>query len=146
MGYRDALTSNNFTFYLANTQFGVIGDLRKCTDITNLKDAQSSFPSGHASATFCGLGFTALYIMYLLNKYTRKNNMAKTIVGFGFFLSAAVVAATRPRDNWHNYDDVLTGSVIGFACAVFAFFINFGPKHSDQNEDLSRHTFVTPLI
>jgi len=57
--------------------------------------------------------------------------MPKGFVAFLVLFVAVVVAGTRPRDYWHNYEDVLAGSAIGFACAFFAFIINFRSRSKD---------------
>jgi len=38
--------------------------------------------------------------------------------------SASFISATRTRDYWHNFDDILTGAALGFGCAFFSFWIN----------------------
>jgi len=133
-GYRTALSSNNFTEYFSLTKFGTIGDISKCWDKSRLNDAQYSFPSGHSSTIFCGLGYASIFVIFLLNHYTKNHNMLKTIIGFVLFISAATIAATRPRDHWHNYDDVLAGCAIGMACATFAFSVNFGGEIKEEDE------------
>jgi len=129
-GYRDALEAGNFTMYQQLTKFGNIGDIDNCWDKANVRDAQSSFPSGHASGIFCGIGFTALFVMYLLNKFSRKHNFAKNVVGFSLIMFSFAIAATRPRDYYHNYDDILAGCIVGMTSAFVGFSFNFGYKHT----------------
>lgn len=38
---------------------------------------------------------------------------------------AAWVAVSRTQDNWHNFSDVLAGSIIGAATSAVAFFGSF---------------------
>eukprot|EP01127_Copromyxa_protea_P001756 TRINITY_DN1167_c0_g1_i4.p1 TRINITY_DN1167_c0_g1~~TRINITY_DN1167_c0_g1_i4.p1 ORF type:complete len:230 (-),score=16.88 TRINITY_DN1167_c0_g1_i4:94-783(-) len=126
-GYRDALESGNWDTYLAQTTPGVSGNMTHCleTDQAILRDSQYSFPSGHSSTIWCGFTFLAQTVLYLAHRYSPDNSMGKGIVGLLFFAVAAVVAGTRPRDYWHNFDDVLAGSIIGAASASLAFSINY---------------------
>lgn len=62
--------------------------------------------------------------------------MPKGLVAFLVFFVAVVVAGTRPRDYWHNYEDVLAGSIIGFASAVFAFLLNFSKSSRKSNNEI----------
>ena len=39
--------------------------------------------------------------------------------------SAGLIAVTRTRDYWHNYDDVLAGSLIGLGIAVFIYSVHY---------------------
>jgi len=117
------------------TKFGNIGDINNCWDKSNVRDAQYSFPSGHSSGIFCGIGFTALFVLYLLHKYSRKHNFGKTAIGFTFILLSFAAAATRPRDYYHNYDDIIAGCIVGMCCAFVGFTFNYGYKHVATPEE-----------
>jgi len=126
-GYRDAVTSGNFTSYNTLTTYGALGNMENCleTDPSILADSQYSFPSGHSSSSFCALVFCALVAMNTLKHWSRRHNMLKGIMVCLFIWSAAVIAGTRPRDYWHNFDDILAGAVIGTVMAVFVFYLNY---------------------
>jgi len=126
--------------------------------IENQQDAFSSFPSGHSSMSFAGLGFLAMYMYYNVYCYWRIG----TVDAGGMFSSldgilvrselvfhrrrarertyavhnnqlpllllcsaplwlAAWIAMTRVKDYWHNYDDILAGSVIGIFIAYACY-------------------------
>jgi len=130
-GYREAVSTNNFTQYLNQTTFGVPGNIEYCLDKSSIADSQKSFPSGHSAAVFAGYGYLGIYLLTILNIRYKGHNMPKGFVSFLVLFVAVMVAGTRPRDYWHNYEDVLAGSAIGFACGLFAFIINFSTRGKD---------------
>jgi len=145
-GYRDALATRNFTIYLQNTTFGVPGDMAKCLepDISLIRDSQYSFPSGHSSSIFCALVFIGLLMTVTLRNFTTKHIMLKGITLALFVWTAAIIAGTRPRDYWHNFDDILGGMIIGLSMAVVSFYLNYimhpneyidptGPEHGGES-------------
>jgi len=147
-GYRDALSGND-TLYLSLTTAGAVGSLDHCweTDIAKIHEAQYSFPSGHASFAFAGLTFLTFFLFHVAPRYFKLMN-SKSVIRFlpfkitillVLFISAAVIAGTRTRDYWHNFDDILAGSVIGFACASFAFWVNH-ERIQHEREDNSEET------
>jgi len=143
-GYRDTFLSGNYTHYFAETIPGVRGSISNCLDHSVLSDAQKSFPSGHAGTVFSGFGFLGLFLLYLFNSISEKHNMLKGFISFVVFFVAVFISATRPRDYWHNYEDILAGAVIGFACAVFAFMLNFGNSIHNQT-NLKNSEEIVPL-
>jgi membrane-associated phospholipid phosphatase len=65
-GYAAALASGNFSEYNAATIPGAPGDLAHCAaDPLTIREAQLSFPSGHASLSFAGLGFLFFWFLAL---------------------------------------------------------------------------------
>jgi hypothetical protein len=45
--------------------------------------------------------------------------MAKGLLAMLYFFTASLVSSTRPRDYWHNFDDILAGAIIGYAPILF---------------------------
>ncbi|KAG6954837.1 hypothetical protein JG687_00011562, partial [Phytophthora cactorum] len=41
-------------------------------------------------------------------------------------LLAVWICVTRSKDNWHDYSDILGGSVIGVGASIFSFNTNYG--------------------
>jgi len=139
-GYRDSLQTNNFTYYNSMTTPGIPGNLTNCleTDISILKDSQYSFPSGHSASAFCALVFCGLILTNTLHNWSKKHNMLKGLIICIFVWSAVMVAGTRPRDYWHNFDDILCGAAIGSTMAILAFYLNYGT-------DVDKDSFVGDL-
>jgi len=130
-GYLEAITTNNFTAYLDATTAGTPGDIAYClASEKDILEAQFSFPSGHASTIWCGMTFVAIYTLYIFHHYSPRNGMSKGILVLLFATTACLVSVTRTRDYWHNFDDILSGGLIGFASAVLAFALNYSPTVS----------------
>jgi len=138
-GYREALATNNFTSYLQLTQANIPGNIANCRgEVSEINESQYSFPSGHSTAIWCGMTFLCLYALYLFHHFSSRYNMAKGLLALLFFTTATLIACTRPRDYWHNFDDIVAGSVIGFSCSCFCFFLNYSgilTQGSNENEE-----------
>lgn len=119
-GYADAIDSGNFTDYNANTVFGRPGSINDCLsdDPAQIKDAQMSFPSGHASIAFSGLFLLVLFLLKATNCHV--------ISIKGLFCSLPIVLAswiaiTRVQDQMHHEDDIFVGAFIGLVVAFVVF-------------------------
>ncbi|KAE9070041.1 hypothetical protein PF010_g26439 [Phytophthora fragariae] len=106
-----------------------------CTDAAGEKEGRKSFPSGHASFAWATMLILTLYLLgrSRLNCEDRSISMLrggrKSLMLFlccAPVLLAAWVSVTRCIDNWHHYSDILAGSVIGAAAAIFSFNYNYG--------------------
>lgn len=95
-------------------------------DRGDVSESRESFPSGHSSFTFTGLTFLTLWLLGRFHALgpTRPKGGRAWLVFLCFVpaFSAAYVAITRTRDNWHNFSDILCGAVIGVICAVVTYF------------------------
>ncbi|KAJ7063168.1 phosphatidic acid phosphatase type 2/haloperoxidase [Mycena amicta] len=83
-------------------------------------DGFRSFPSGHSSLSFAGLGFLAFYLAGKLHLFD-KRGYAKAWLSLTPFLGAALVAISRTMDNRHHWQDVLVGSILGTVVSYFAY-------------------------
>jgi diacylglycerol diphosphate phosphatase/phosphatidate phosphatase len=117
---------NNLPFYTA---------AQVCQGPPNkVKEAQMSFPSGHASAAFAGFGFLALYLnakykilsrgRHFRDNYGSFSPMSQTEQGrrsshwkLVLFMApwciATVLALSKIRDGWHHPVDVVFGMLVG---------------------------------
>jgi len=66
-----------------------------CTDDSKLKDGFRSFPSGHASSSFAGLGFLAFYLAGKLHVFDRRGYTAPAWIAVTPILGAALIAVSR---------------------------------------------------
>ncbi|KAI0277703.1 PAP2-domain-containing protein [Russula aff. rugulosa BPL654] len=86
-----------------------------------LNDGFRSFPSGHSSLSFAGLGFLSLYIAGKLHLFDTRGHTAKTWLSVLPLFGAALVAISRTMDYRHHWQDVLAGSILGLVMANFAY-------------------------
>lgn len=101
-----------------------------------------SFPSGHSSLSFAGLGFLSFYLAGKMHIWHPHGHRNRAWVALLPLLGAAMVAISRTQDNrrewgereraltpdhWH---DVLIGSLLGYSVAYItyrAYYREFGP-------------------
>jgi membrane-associated phospholipid phosphatase len=121
-GYRETISSGNFTGYNDLTVPGRMGDTVFClASRSDVWEAQRSFPSGHSSISFCGMALSALFLRAALLLKSREHmSLPHAFAAAPLFL-AVWIGITRVRDRWHHEDDVLGGSLIGVVCAVIAW-------------------------
>lgn len=133
-GYRDALASNNLTDYLANTDPNRFGSMEFCLDQSSFISLQvrSSYPSGHASYSFCGYTIFALLCIYVWHCHTKKYKIGKALIFMGFMLISLVLSWSRTLDYWHDSDDIYAGAVIGAVVGSIMFTINFSYSTVDK--------------
>ncbi|TFK92111.1 acid phosphatase/Vanadium-dependent haloperoxidase [Polyporus arcularius HHB13444] len=91
------------------------------TDIHILRDGWRSFPSGHSSLSFAGLGFLSFYLAGKLHLFDEKGHTVKAWISLVPLAGAALVAISRTMDYRHHWQDVLTGSFLGLVVAYFAY-------------------------
>ncbi|KAJ4709867.1 lipid phosphate phosphatase 2-like [Melia azedarach] len=99
---------------------------------SEVKEGHKSFPSGHASWSFAGLGFLSLYLSGKIKAFDHRGHVAKLCIVLLPLLAASLVAVSRVSDYWHHWQDVFAGGIIGLAVAVFCYLQFFPPPHSDD--------------
>ncbi|KAF2533833.1 hypothetical protein F2Q70_00031596 [Brassica cretica] len=121
-----------------------------------VKEGHKSFPSGHTSWSFAGLGFLSLYLSGKIKAFNREGHVAKLCIVFAPLLAACLVGISRVDDYWHHWQDVFAGGLIGLFVAAFcyrqfypnpyheegwgpyAYFIAAQERGSQQNGDALR--------
>ncbi|KAL8142022.1 hypothetical protein V2J09_015054 [Rumex salicifolius] len=76
-------------------------------------EGYKSFPSGHSSMSFAGLGFVSLYLAAKMKAFDEKGHVAKLCVVITPLLAATMVAISRVDDYWHHWQDVFVGGFLG---------------------------------
>lgn len=94
-----------------------------CTETNHhiLHDGWRSFPSGHSSFAFSGLGYLALFIAGQCHVYRPRADLARVLLALGPLLGAALIAISRCEDYRHDVYDVSVGSVLGMAVAHYTY-------------------------
>ncbi|KAG2625980.1 hypothetical protein PVAP13_3KG281000 [Panicum virgatum] len=67
-----------------------------------IKEGHKSFPSGHSSWSFAGLGFLSWYLAGKMKAFDRRGHVAKLCIVLLPLLLAAMVAVSRVSDYWHH--------------------------------------------
>ncbi|XXG65460.1 hypothetical protein AAC387_Pa05g3155 [Persea americana] len=97
-----------------------------------VKEGHKSFPSGHTSWSFAGLGFLSLYLAGKIKVFDRRGHVAKLCLILLPLLVAALVGISRVDDYWHHWQDVFTGGLIGITVATFCYLQFFpAPYHTN---------------
>jgi diacylglycerol diphosphate phosphatase/phosphatidate phosphatase len=82
------------------TPQNVLVDISVCTetDPHTLQDGWRSFPSGHSSFAFSGLGFLALFFAGQMHVFRPRTDLMKALLAVSPLLGAAMIAISRCED------------------------------------------------
>ncbi|KAG8366668.1 hypothetical protein BUALT_Bualt17G0103500 [Buddleja alternifolia] len=99
---------------------------------SDIREGHKSFPSGHTSWSFAGLGFLALYLSGKIKCFDRRGHVAKLCILFLPILAACLVGVSRVDDYWHHWQDVFAGGLLGTVVATFCYLQFFpAPYHTE---------------
>ncbi|KAF5745239.1 lipid phosphate phosphatase 2 [Tripterygium wilfordii] len=116
-----------------------------CTgDKSVIKEGHKSFPSGHTSGSFAGLGFLSWYLSGKIRAFDRGGHVAKLCYVFLPLLIAALVGVSRVDDYWHHWQDVFAGALIGTTVASFCY-LQFFPPPYDMDGSWGPHAYFQML-
>ncbi|XP_027353521.1 lipid phosphate phosphatase 2-like isoform X3 [Abrus precatorius] len=97
-----------------------------------VKEGHKSFPSGHTSWSFAGLGFLSLYLSGKIKAFDRRGHVAKLCIVFLPLLLASLVGISRVNDYWHHWQDVFAGGLLGLIVATFCYLQFFPPPYHSE--------------
>ncbi|KAL2457551.1 putative lipid phosphate phosphatase 3 [Forsythia ovata] len=98
-------------------------------DKSVIREGHKSFPSGHTSWSFAGLGFLSLYLSGKIKVFDRSGHVSKLCVVLLPLLVASLVGISRVDDYWHHWQDVFTGGLLGLVVATFCYLQFFLPPY-----------------
>ncbi|OBT55536.1 hypothetical protein VE04_04272 [Pseudogymnoascus sp. 24MN13] len=104
------------------------------TDHHRLHDGWRSFPSGHSSFSFSGLGFLALFLSGQMHVFRREGDLARGLLALAPLVLAGWVAISRCEDYRHDVYDVTIGSALGMIVAHWSYR-RFYPRLRNVNCD-----------
>lgn len=94
----------------------------QCTgDPVVIRDGFKSWPSGHSSTAFGGLGYLSLYLAGKLHILDNRGEVWKTVLVMIPLLAASMVAISRIMDARHHPFDVISSSLLGAFIAWVAY-------------------------
>ncbi|XP_057993449.1 lipid phosphate phosphatase 2 isoform X2 [Hevea brasiliensis] len=97
-----------------------------------IKEGHKSFPSGHTSWSFAGLGFLSLYLSGKIKAFDHRGHVAKLCIVFLALVVACLVGISRVDDYWHHWQDVFAGGLLGLIVATFCYLQFFPPPYHPQ--------------
>ncbi|ORX41134.1 phospholipid metabolism-related protein [Kockovaella imperatae] len=107
-------------------------DICTTTNQLRLDDGFKSFPSGHSSLSFAGLGFLSCYLAGKMHLWDRRGHRTRGWFALSPLLGAVMVAISRTEDNRHHWQDVLVGSLLGLFIAWVSYRTYFPPLSHRQ--------------
>ncbi|KAF1888656.1 hypothetical protein Lal_00036695 [Lupinus albus] len=97
-----------------------------------VKEGHMSFPSGHTSWSFAGLGFLSLYLSGKIKAFDSTGHVAKLCIVFLPLLFASLVGISLVDDYWHHWQDVFAGGLLGLVVATICYLQFFPPPYHSE--------------
>lgn len=91
------------------------------TDPHTLHDGWRSFPSGHSSFAFSGLGYLTFFLASQLRIFSVKKGLDRALLCLVPLVGAAMIAISRCQDYRHDVYDVCAGSLLGITVAFWSY-------------------------
>lgn len=94
-----------------------------CTETNHhtLHDGWRSFPSGHSSFAFSGLGYLAMFFAGQMHVFRPRADLSGVLIALLPLVGAALIAISRCEDYRHDVYDVTVGSLLGLGVAYFSY-------------------------
>ena len=108
----------------ASAQPNMLVSVEVCTETSSylLHDGWRSFPSGHSSFSFAGLGYLSLFFAGQLGVFRHGGgDLGRSLVCLAPLLGALMIAISRCQDYRHDVYDVSFGSALGLSVAWWSY-------------------------
>ncbi|KAI1847519.1 hypothetical protein JX266_006371 [Neoarthrinium moseri] len=130
----------------AGTPRDVLVTFEVCTETDHhtLHDGWRSFPSGHSSFSFAGLGYTAFFLAGQLRIFRDKKDLGRALFCLAPLVGAAMIAISRCQDYRHDVYDVCTGSALGLVVGFWSYR-RYWPRLASRDCDTPYPTPGTEL-
>lgn len=115
--------------------YGLVTDAICSVGVDNktLRDGFRSFPSGHASTSFAGFTYLALYLAGKLHLFDRRGHAVTAWLCGTPLMAAALIAISRTMDYRHHATDVIAGSLLGLVVAYWSYKLYYPPLGHAQS-------------
>ncbi|KAH8792370.1 phosphatidic acid phosphatase type 2/haloperoxidase [Hyaloscypha sp. PMI_1271] len=122
---------------VTTTPKDVLVDISVCTETDHhtLHDGWRSFPSGHSSFAFSGLGFLALFFAGQMHVFRPRTDLTRALLTISPLIGAALIAISRCEDYRHDVYDVTCGSILGMSIAYFSYRRYYPRLHSPKCDE-----------
>jgi diacylglycerol diphosphate phosphatase/phosphatidate phosphatase len=119
------------------TPTNVLVNFEVCTETDNhtLHDGWRSFPSGHSSFAFSGLGFLALFFAGQMHVFRPRTDLSRVLIFIAPLMGALMIAISRCEDYRHDVYDVTCGSILGMSIAYFSYRRYYPELHSSRCDE-----------
>ncbi|XP_073294319.1 LOW QUALITY PROTEIN: putative lipid phosphate phosphatase 3, chloroplastic [Primulina huaijiensis] len=94
-----------------------------------IREGHKSFPSGHTSRSFSGLGFLSLYLSGKIKVFDGSGHISKLCLVLLPLFIASLVGISRVGDYWHHWQDVFAGGLLGFVVTILCYLQFFPPPY-----------------
>lgn len=133
LGYhRPDFYARCFGSVTAPAVYGPSGNVQCTGSASNLKQGYKSFPSGHASWSFAGLGYLSMYLAGKLGFFDKRGHSWKLLPIVLPLVGATLVGISRIDNYWHNWFDVFVGALIGLIVAYFCYRQHYPSLFDDE--------------
>ncbi|POY71007.1 hypothetical protein BMF94_5932 [Rhodotorula taiwanensis] len=111
----------------ANAAVYGLATVAVCTVQTGhiIDDGFKSFPSGHSSFAWAGLGYFSLYLAGKMRLFDRRGHAIKAWIAIAPLIGATLIAVSRTMDYRHHATDVIAGSILGALIALVTYHLYY---------------------
>lgn len=100
-----------------------------------VREGRKSFPSGHTSSAFAGLGYSGFFLAGQLGLFDGQGYAIRLFIVSVPFGVASFVGISRIMDFRHHWQDVLAGAILGTTLAYVTYRMYFPPLMRGKSEE-----------